>query len=52
MPRTALPTLAAGPLAPGVLEDHGVGVDGDPGAVARLVAALDAPDRDFAIVTP
>lgn len=26
--------------------------DVEPGAVARLVAALDAPDPDFAIVTP
>ncbi len=52
MPRAALPAMVAGPLSPEALEDFGVQVDGDLGAVARLVAALDTPDPDFAIVTP
>jgi alkyl sulfatase BDS1-like metallo-beta-lactamase superfamily hydrolase len=53
MPRMALPTLAmGGALTPETLADLGVEVDGDLGAVARLVAALDDPDPDFAIVTP
>ncbi len=52
MPRAALPALVAGPLAPETLEGYGVEVEGDLGAVARLVAALDAPDPDFAIATP
>ena len=52
MPSAALPSLVAGPLAPEALVDHGIEVEGDLGAVARLVAALEAPDADFAIVTP
>jgi alkyl sulfatase BDS1-like metallo-beta-lactamase superfamily hydrolase len=53
MPRTALPTLIMrGSLTPETLTDLGVDVDGDLSAVARLVAALDAPDPNFAIVTP
>ena len=44
--------MLAGPLAPGTLEELGVQVEGDLGAVGRLLAALDAPDPDFAIVTP
>jgi alkyl sulfatase BDS1-like metallo-beta-lactamase superfamily hydrolase len=52
MPPTALPALFEGPLTPESLENLGVEVHGDPGAVARLVAALDAPDPDFAIVSP
>jgi alkyl sulfatase BDS1-like metallo-beta-lactamase superfamily hydrolase len=27
-------------------------IEGDAGVLARLVAVLDAPDPDFAIVTP
>ena len=52
MPKSALPLLMAGPPAPETLEDLGVQVDGDLGAVGRLLAALDAPDPDFAIVMP
>jgi hypothetical protein len=52
MPSTALPSLVAGPLVPETLDELGVQVEGDLGAVGRLLAALDAPDPDFAIVTP
>jgi alkyl sulfatase BDS1-like metallo-beta-lactamase superfamily hydrolase len=52
MPKSALPSLAAGPPTPETLEGFGVQVEGDLGAVARLLAAMDAPDPDFAIVTP
>ncbi len=52
MPRTALPLLVAGPLTAETLAGFGVQVEGDLAVVARLVAALDAPDPDFAIVTP
>ena len=52
MPKAALPLLVAGPLAPETLAGLGVQVEGDLGAVGRLLAALDAPDPDFAIVTP
>jgi alkyl sulfatase BDS1-like metallo-beta-lactamase superfamily hydrolase len=30
----------------------GVSVEGDPTVLGRLMAVLDAPDPDFAIVTP
>jgi len=30
----------------------GITVDGDPAVLGRLMAVLDAPDPDFAIVTP
>lgn len=52
MSRTALPALVSGPLSQETLEGLGVQVEGDLGVVARLLAALDAPDPDFAIVTP
>jgi alkyl sulfatase BDS1-like metallo-beta-lactamase superfamily hydrolase len=53
MPHMALPALImGGALTPESLADLGVEVGGDLGAVARLVAALDDPDPDFAIVTP
>jgi alkyl sulfatase BDS1-like metallo-beta-lactamase superfamily hydrolase len=52
MPRAALPVVVAGPLVPETLEELGVQVEGDLGAIGRLLAALDAPDPDFAIVTP
>jgi alkyl sulfatase BDS1-like metallo-beta-lactamase superfamily hydrolase len=52
IPRAVLPVVLAGPPAPERLEELGVQVDGDLGAVGRLLAALDAPDPDFAIVTP
>ncbi len=43
--RAALPGLLAGQTA-------GMSMEGDTGVLARLVAVLDAPDPDFAIVTP
>jgi alkyl sulfatase BDS1-like metallo-beta-lactamase superfamily hydrolase len=43
--RRALPGLLAGVTA-------GVRVDGDPRVLERLLAVLDQPDPDFAIVTP
>jgi alkyl sulfatase BDS1-like metallo-beta-lactamase superfamily hydrolase len=52
MPRAALPAVVAGTLTPAALRDSGIEADGDVGVVSRLVAALDAPDPDFAIVTP
>lgn len=52
MPKAALPFLMSGPPAPETLEELGVQVEGDLGVLARLLAALDAPDPDFAIVTP
>jgi alkyl sulfatase BDS1-like metallo-beta-lactamase superfamily hydrolase len=52
LPATALAGLVAGAVGPGQLAASGVQVDGDPSAVGRLLAALDEPDRDFAIVTP
>lgn len=54
--RMSRPALAAllvgGSLAPRTLADLGVEVEGDLGALARLLACLDVPDPDFAIVTP
>lgn len=52
MPAAALPALLGGPLTPESLSAIGAQTEGDLGALARLVAALDAPDPDFAIVTP
>lgn len=52
MPRAALPGLLAGQVGVEALGALGIGVEGDAAALARLVAALDAPDPDFAIVTP
>jgi len=52
MPAAALPALLGGPLTPESLSALGAQTEGDLGALARLVAALDAPDPDFAIVTP
>ncbi|HEX5522528.1 MAG TPA: alkyl sulfatase dimerization domain-containing protein [Pedococcus sp.] len=52
MPRTAVAALLGGDLTPDSLVALGVQVDGDPAALARLLACLDAPDPDFDIVTP
>jgi alkyl sulfatase BDS1-like metallo-beta-lactamase superfamily hydrolase len=53
MSRRTLPALVmGGSLTPTALAGLGVEVDGDLGALARLIGALDAPDPDFAIVTP
>jgi alkyl sulfatase BDS1-like metallo-beta-lactamase superfamily hydrolase len=46
-----LPALAGG-RSGGDLAALGVQVEGDSAALQRLLAALDAPDPDFAIVTP
>jgi alkyl sulfatase BDS1-like metallo-beta-lactamase superfamily hydrolase len=43
--RAALPGLLLGRM-------DGVELEGDPGALRRLLAVLDAPDPEFAIVTP
>jgi hypothetical protein len=45
MPGAALVGLLAGQM-------DGVSVEGDPTVPGRLMAVLDAPDPDFAIVTP
>ncbi len=45
MPGAALVGLLAGQM-------DGVSVEGDPAVLGRLMAVLDAPDPDFAIVTP
>jgi alkyl sulfatase BDS1-like metallo-beta-lactamase superfamily hydrolase len=52
LPSTALPGLIAGGTGPEQLAAAGVQVDGDASAIGRLLAALDEPDPDFAIVTP
>jgi alkyl sulfatase BDS1-like metallo-beta-lactamase superfamily hydrolase len=52
VPRAALPLLAAGGVDGDRLAAAGITVDGDAGALARLVGALDPTDPDFAIVTP
>ena len=51
-PRAALPALALGQLPPDRLAEAGVAMDGDADALTRLLSVLDAPDPDFAIVTP
>jgi len=45
LPAPALIGLIAGSM-------DGITVDGDPAVLGRLMAVLDAPDPDFAIVTP
>ena len=53
MSRAALPALlGAGTLTAASLSALGVVTEGDLGAVARLVATMDVPDPDFAVVTP
>ncbi|MFQ1002643.1 alkyl/aryl-sulfatase [Modestobacter sp. SSW1-42] len=52
LPAAALPTVAAGAADPAGAAAAGITVEGDPAALGRLTAALDAPDPDFAIVTP
>jgi alkyl sulfatase BDS1-like metallo-beta-lactamase superfamily hydrolase len=52
MPKAALPALLGGSLTPESLSAIGAQTEGDLGALARLVATLDAPDPDFANVTP
>lgn len=50
--RASLPALALGSLDTESLATAGIQVGGDAGALAQLAAVLDAPDPDFAIVTP
>jgi alkyl sulfatase BDS1-like metallo-beta-lactamase superfamily hydrolase len=52
MPRSTLPALLAGQVGAQALGALGVTVEGDVGALARLMSVLDTPDPDFAIVTP
>ena len=52
LPAAALASLAAGETAPGQLAAAGVQIEGDTSALRRLLTALDAPDPNFAIVTP
>jgi alkyl sulfatase BDS1-like metallo-beta-lactamase superfamily hydrolase len=49
---TALAGLGAGGAGPEQLAAAGVRIDEDASAAGRLLAALDAPDPAFAIVTP
>ena len=52
LPVPVLLGLVAGQVDPSGLAAAGVEVDGDSGVLGRLLAALDEPDPDFAIVTP
>ncbi|MGQ1840083.1 alkyl/aryl-sulfatase [Kocuria turfanensis] len=52
LPAADLPRIAGTAADPAALTAAGVVVDGDAGAVGRLLAALEAPDPGFAIVTP
>jgi len=52
VPAAALAGLIAGAADPGRPLPPGVRVGGDPAVLGRLLGALDAPDPDFAIVTP
>ncbi|MEV7775191.1 alkyl sulfatase dimerization domain-containing protein [Kitasatospora sp. NPDC086791] len=52
MPAAALPAVATAGADPDALAGAGITVDGDQGVIGRLLASLDAPDPDFAIVTP
>jgi alkyl sulfatase BDS1-like metallo-beta-lactamase superfamily hydrolase len=52
MPSAALAGLAAGGTDPAQLTRDEVSVEGDVTVLERLLAAMDAPDPDFAIVTP
>jgi len=51
-PRPVLPALALGALPPERMAEAGVELAGDPAVLTRLLAVLDRPDPDFAIVTP
>ncbi|MST31419.1 MBL fold metallo-hydrolase [Acidimicrobiaceae bacterium USS-CC1] len=48
----ALPALVASAADPAALTAAGITVEGDRTALGRLLATLDDPDPDFAIVTP
>lgn len=50
-PQTALPALVAGTPTPESLSAAGIQISGDATVLQRLIAVLDPPDPDFAIVT-
>jgi alkyl sulfatase BDS1-like metallo-beta-lactamase superfamily hydrolase len=52
LPRRALALLASGTADPGALAAAGVEITGDASVLGRLLALLEEPDPDFAIVTP
>ena len=52
LPRPALAVLASGAVDPTSLAAAGIELDGDGSVLGRIFALLDAPDPDFAIVTP
>lgn len=52
LPARALPAVAGGVADSAALAAAGITVEGDPSVLGRLLGALDAPDPDFAIVTP
>jgi alkyl sulfatase BDS1-like metallo-beta-lactamase superfamily hydrolase len=52
LPMPALTGLLTGQVGPDQFAAAGIALDGDAGALARLLAVLDEPDPDFAIVTP
>jgi alkyl sulfatase BDS1-like metallo-beta-lactamase superfamily hydrolase len=52
LPAARLAGIAAGAADPAAPAAADVRIDGDPGVLGRLLAALEAPDPEFAIVTP
>lgn len=52
LPMPVLLGLVAGEVDPAGLQAAGVEIEGDAGVLGRLLAVLDEPDPDFAIVTP
>jgi alkyl sulfatase BDS1-like metallo-beta-lactamase superfamily hydrolase len=52
VPRNKLAVLAGGAGDGSALTNAGIQIEGDPTILDRLFAVLDAPDPDFAIVTP
>jgi alkyl sulfatase BDS1-like metallo-beta-lactamase superfamily hydrolase len=52
LPFPSLPLLASGTTDPATLAAAGIEVTGDASVLGRVFAVLDAPDPDFAIVTP
>jgi alkyl sulfatase BDS1-like metallo-beta-lactamase superfamily hydrolase len=51
-PQAVLPAVALGQVPPDQLAAAGVELTGDASVLGRLLSVLDAPDPDFAIVTP
>jgi alkyl sulfatase BDS1-like metallo-beta-lactamase superfamily hydrolase len=52
LPRAALPAVLAGSEDADGLARSGVDIEGDAAVLGRLLGMLEAPDPDFAIVTP